>query len=223
MGVPLLFEPRGTSSPPPLALSNRMLEVLYFFAVTLQPVIEAAGSADTAATWFLDDGTVAGPIDALGHYLSKFEPLAAAISLSLNPSKCRLWGPSLDVQAASHLPPALQDIPMVKWDDGLRILGTPIGHASFLRTEVTATLEKLSSALDLLGCLACPQSASLILRSCLGVSRIRTFADATLFGRRRHKGLFCVRLDGAGRFGRGSIVLSHTSASPRGFWDSRSG
>ena len=61
-----------------------MLAVLCFSPITLQPVIEAAGSADAAATWFLDDGTGAGPIDALGLYISKHEHLAAAVGLSLN-------------------------------------------------------------------------------------------------------------------------------------------
>ena len=126
------------------------------FAVTLQSVLLTAITASAAA----DDGIMTAVVEALGQYLSKLEPLAAANGLTLNPSKCRRWGPNLD-SGAGALPPTYNDVPFMPWGSGLKVPGTPVGSSSFVREEVQVITGKLSSALDSMECLACPRLTQL--------------------------------------------------------------
>ena len=87
-------------------------------------------------------------------------------------------------------PPILTGVPWVSWTGGLRVLGTPLGRSSYVRSQASAIAEELGHALDVLQCLGCPQSASLILRSCLGAAktvhllRSMTYFEANLLAHR---------------------------------------
>ena len=99
--------------------------------------------------------------------------VAAEIGLRLNRSKCKLWGPGAELHADDDAAfPALVGITRVPWSSGLKVLGTPVGRAPYVRAQLAEVSDKLAAALDRLQCLGCPQSASLILRSCLGASKI---------------------------------------------------
>ena len=70
------------------------------------------------------------------------------------------------------LPEPLRGIPWVSWTSGIRLLGTPVGRASFVRSELDLVYSTLEAALDKLQCLGDPQAASHLLRSCLGASKV---------------------------------------------------
>ena len=127
----------------------------------------------TWAHWYLGDGTQAGPVESLAAALEVLEPKAAEIGLRLNRSKCKLCGPGAELHADDDaMFPALVGIPRVPWSAGLKVLGTPVGRAPYVRSQLAEVADKLAAALDQLQCLGCPQSSSLILRSCLGASKI---------------------------------------------------
>ena len=145
-----------------------------FFSVTAHDVALAANVAGTSwAHWYLDDGTQTGAMEVLAAAMEVLEPKAAAIGLHLNRAKCKLWGPGAELHADdSTLFPSLSGIPRVPWSSGLRVLGTPVGRAPYVRTQLAESADKLAAALEKLECLGCPQSSSLILRSCLGAAKI---------------------------------------------------
>ena len=47
--------------------------------------------------WYLDDGALAGSVEALDAALRALEPQVEAVGLRLNRAKCKLWGPSGDL------------------------------------------------------------------------------------------------------------------------------
>ena len=51
-------------------------------------------------------------------------------------------------------------------------MGTPVGRAPFVRSELNAKFDKLQAALEKLECLGDPQAAAHILRSCLGAAKV---------------------------------------------------
>jgi hypothetical protein len=105
--------------------------------------------------------------------MSALEPAAAAVGLRLNRAKCKLWGPSGGPgPLGDESPPALADIPWASWTSGMRILGTPVGRAPFVKSELAEVSAKIEAMLERLESLACPQSASLLLLNCLGACRI---------------------------------------------------
>ena len=141
-----------------------------FFSVTVHDAIVASNVPDTTwSHWYLDDGAQAGHLATLAAAMDVLEPRAAAVGLKLNRSKCKLWGPG---NADSTPYPSLAGIPWVPWSTGLIVLGTPVGSAPFVRGQLAASTDKLSVALELLQCLGCPQSSSLILRACLGAAKV---------------------------------------------------
>ena len=143
-----------------------------FFAVTLQAVaLEVANTPGTTlASYYLDDGAQAGSLSSLASAVSKLEPAAAAVGLKLNRAKCKLWGPG--PLSPDDIPSELRGIPWVSWTAGVKVLGTPVGRASFVRSELSAVADKLQVALEKLECLGDPQAASHILRSCLGAAKV---------------------------------------------------
>ena len=74
--------------------------------------------------------------------------------------------------SGDEVPPSLRGIPWVPWTSGVKILGTPVGRASYVRRELSAVHDKLQVALSKLECIGDPQAASHILRSCLGASKV---------------------------------------------------
>ena len=119
--------------------------------------------------WYLDDGALAGSVEALDAALRALEPQVEAVGLRLNRAKCKLWGPSGDLGSlGDDSPSALADIPWASWTAGVRVLDTPVGRASFVKADLATAAAKLELLLERLQTLACPQSASLLLLNCLG-------------------------------------------------------
>ena len=95
------------------------------FALTLHPIIErikADVQSTTMNAWYLDDGTIMGPPDALTSALQIVERDGPSLGLNLSRAKSLLFVPSQCDASQSPLPP---DIP-IRWD-GLCLLGCPIG------------------------------------------------------------------------------------------------
>ena len=111
----------------------------------------------TWAAWNLDDVTQAGSIRALAEAVEKLEPAAAAVGLKLNRAKCKLWGPGLWPQEqADNLPAALAGMTWMPWTSGVRVMGTPVGRAPFVRGELNQVFDKLKDALEKQACLGDP-------------------------------------------------------------------
>jgi hypothetical protein len=70
------------------------------------------------------------------------------------------------------VPAVLEAITWVPWDQGIEILGCPVGSAGFVQRHLDKVLAKLESAMARGMSLGDPHSSSLLLRSCLGAGKV---------------------------------------------------
>ncbi|KAL5457665.1 hypothetical protein EMCRGX_G034949 [Ephydatia muelleri] len=118
-----------------------------FFALVLHKVIDANDADDDCLhlilqAWYLDDGVLAGPRQAVLRALSIIEDLGPPLGIFINLSKCELFSRSdismfPPVMKASHVP-------------HLDILGTPIGDYHFCTGFFAAKRAELTKLLSML-------------------------------------------------------------------------
>ena len=139
------------------------------FASTLQPLAceLRAGPLDIAS-FFLDDGVVAGTPAVVGEALTHIQQRAAAVGLRLNLAKCEAIaiGATPLASLAPHLPREL----LVSADGGSRVvrsfelLGAAVG--------VDERADKATRPLDAVAELEDPQVGLRLLRQCAGHARL---------------------------------------------------
>ena len=117
--------------------------------------------------WFLDDGNLMGPLEALQQAYDIVAKEAPKLGLSLNRSKCSLWNPVGGLRT-SHDDPLGRGVPVIT-EEGIELLGAPIGSPAFSNQLVTARIEKLRQTLDLLPSLEDSHVEYCLLRSCLSL------------------------------------------------------
>ena len=140
------------------------------FALTLHPIIErikAEVQSTTMNAWYLDDGTIMGPPDALTSALHIVERDGPSLGLNLNRAKSLLFVPSQCDASQSPLPP---DIPIRR--DGLCLLGCPIGPPSTCEEVLQARIHKIKGCLGVLHELGDAQMETTLLRSCLALPKL---------------------------------------------------
>ena len=122
-----------------------------------------------SSKWYMDDGSLLGPFSSLQEAFNIIAAEAPTLGLSLNVAKCILWGPNTVSWARSG---GFAPVPLSPWEEGISLLGAPVGTTSFVSDFVDRKSEALRLSLDKLSGLHCSHSASLILRSCLGASKV---------------------------------------------------
>ena len=105
------------------------------FCFRLQPVVERSLEVELGFnTWYLDDGTLIGPIEELVRAFSIIMDTAPSIGLRVNVAKCELWGPACEELhlAKLGLPPnhSFLNIRRVSFlpGSGITVLGNPVPH-----------------------------------------------------------------------------------------------
>ena len=140
------------------------------FALTLQPLIECIAREVPSLrinAWYLDDGTLCGPPDALAKALHIIERDGPARGLHLNRAKSCLFIPVDADPSANLLPP---EIPVVR--DGFTLLGCPIGPPCFCDHVVQTRVDKIGDHLSSLTDLEDSQMEIALLRSCLALPKL---------------------------------------------------
>jgi hypothetical protein len=97
------------------------------------------GCPDSASAWsrfYLDDGILCGKITTVEGMFKKIREHSPSIRLLVNEAKCKAWGPGLKPSPESV-------IPITPWESGVKILGVPVGHNSYVNAEVSSTLSRL--------------------------------------------------------------------------------
>jgi hypothetical protein len=117
--------------------------------------------------WFFDDGTISGSksdLQKAADYLLREGPAKGII---LNRAKSTVWcGPS-------HAPsddPINRLVPRSK-DEGIFLLGAPVGNTPFMLSSVEARIISIASTLTSLTKLEDPQIQFCLLRSCLSLPK----------------------------------------------------
>ena len=140
-----------------------------FFSVAVQNLVESAARHVPSSKWYMDDGSLLGPVSSLQQAFNLIAAEGPRLGLSLNVTKCVLWGPNASAWTRSG---AFAAVPTRPWEQGISLLGVPIGSAPFVSDFITKKTHDLQISLDKLSSLHCAHSATLILRSCLGASKI---------------------------------------------------
>ena len=147
------------------------------FAAALQPVAAALrnGPVDFSV-FYLDDGVLAGPVEAVAQALGTLQQASANLGLTLNLDKSEAIavGRTSSAALAAHLPSALLTQP-----DGVsrvlrdfEFLGAAIGRPAFLEAHAASRVEAASKLLDAVGELPDPQVALRLLRASAGFARL---------------------------------------------------
>ena len=108
------------------------------FTLGLDVALDRAMSPDDMFpwnTWYLDDGTIVAPLNAICDYLERLMPALRSVGLEINLAKCALWGPGIqrECDPCDTLPEELpvghpvRSIPVIPYgpQSGITVLGTP--------------------------------------------------------------------------------------------------
>ncbi len=139
------------------------------FALTLHPIIKRIQTEVPSLTlnaWYLDDGTLSGPPEALLAALKIIETDGPPVGLHLNRSKSLLFIPTSVDASTSPLP---VDIPITQ--EGFTLLGSPIGPPSYCESVLQARVSKLKETLSVLHDMRDSQLETTLLRSCLALPK----------------------------------------------------
>ena len=139
------------------------------FALTLHPIVERIHQEVRELrinVWYLDDGTLCGPPEALFQALKIVEEDGPAGGLRLNRAKSLLFIPDDVVSSCDCLPP---DVPITR--SGFCLLGIPIGPPEFCESSTLRRVEKIRMAVSRLHDLEDSQMETTLLRSCLSLPK----------------------------------------------------
>jgi hypothetical protein len=117
--------------------------------------------------WFLDDGTLCGPIDAVKKAFEVIISEAPSIGLELNRSKCCVFWPNADCNILSSQFPGVS----VR-SDGIIVLGSPVGDPQFCQDDLINKMESLFELVEASTELDDPQLQLILLRACLGLPKV---------------------------------------------------
>jgi hypothetical protein len=142
-----------------------------FFDLAIQATLVLAGNMAGVDLnlWHQDDAQIAGSIEGVAAAFAAICEGARKIRLSVSLPKCAI----LSKIRPDVVPAVLENIVWVPWDQGLEILGCPVGSAGFVQKQLDKVLIKLESAMARGMSLGDPHSSSLLLRSCLGAGKVK--------------------------------------------------
>ena len=139
----------------------------FFFSVGIQRIISKLNDKYGACIhiWYLDDGVIAGSLEALEFFLSELEVEFHTIKLLLNKRKCKLFSLGNPSPFAT-----LSQIPCES--TGLEVLGSPIGTAEYLCASLKSKFVTALEFCKKVEKLDDPQTALALLRLCSGTCRV---------------------------------------------------
>ena len=154
----------------------------FLFSLTLQPIITKIQQEipDLALNeWYLDDGAVAGRKEQLqkvidivlqeGPARGLFLSTAASVTPPSRP-KSTVWCPKASPDL-TDLDPLRRGVPRVM-EDGIVLLGSPIGSQEFIEQVIASKVEKVKETVSLLPLIQDPHTEYVLLRSCLSIPKI---------------------------------------------------
>jgi hypothetical protein len=161
-----IFSASGTQQGDPLGAFLFSI-ALHVLLVSISKIVP--GLALNA--WFMDDGTIAGPLNQVSQVLPLLHHEGAALGLEINLKKCVLYSP-----AGSPIPSDLFDESISRSvSGGITILGCPVGNPAFVKKIFDQKLAGLSCSLTKLTQLPNPQVAVRLLLQCVSFCKFTFF------------------------------------------------
>ena len=119
------------------------------------------------ALFYLDDGVLVGPIEAVSEALEYLRQESEKFGLRLNLSKCEVWWPST-YSDLTIFPSAVARVDT----SGIEFLGAGIGTPEFVDHLVKSRVEKATILHELIPQMDDPQCELALLRTCAGVCKV---------------------------------------------------
>ncbi|KAL7603985.1 hypothetical protein Lser_V15G19890 [Lactuca serriola] len=120
--------------------------------------------------WYLDDGTLIGDSEEVAKALDNITVTGPKLGLQLNIKKTELFWPSCD---GRKLREGLFPVDIGRPPLGVKLLGGAVSRdSSFIRSLAIKRAENAVNLMRLLPQLSDPQSELLLLRSCMGISKL---------------------------------------------------
>ncbi len=154
-------------------------------AALSSPACLEAEDALTWATWYLDDGTLVGSVEAVAAYFAVLGPALERIGLKINQRKSLLWGPGIHREGdelaeaflALPLEHPLRSVPTCPYGpkEGITSLGVPVdapGSHSMGAKKWAEAVDRTQEMLDKLRMLPDGQVRHSLLRYCLDACRV---------------------------------------------------
>ena len=144
------------------------------FALTLHPIVERIKLKVhnlLAHEWYLDDGGMAGKREELQMVLDLVmrhgPPRGLILSTAANCTrpKSTVWYPSATAVRPTNPDPLNRGIPLVQ-EDGIVLLGSPIGSKVFEKQAIEVRIDKVGELCSRLPLMEDAQSEYVLLRSC---------------------------------------------------------
>jgi hypothetical protein len=148
----------------------------FLFSLALNPVLmKMKGSCPSlsVAGAYLDDCFLVGKVDEVCKATRLFRQECELLGLDLTTHKCKVFSKDFDEdkmgllrETLSHY--GLSDMRIVLKDEGIKLLGCPIGSDKFVTKVLAVEMRSLRAKLNRLGLIAdMPQEQMLILRCCI--------------------------------------------------------
>ena len=131
--------------------------VLHKLATSIKRII----SPEDLSLWFLDDGHIAGPAVKVLEILNLIMSEGSVLGLHLDLDKCVVYGNHLDI-----FPNEIS-----RAQDGLVVLGAPIGKPEFVKEKVVQIVTKAVQLMINAKDLCDPQMELILLRCCTGAPK----------------------------------------------------
>ncbi|KAA8499398.1 Retrotransposable element [Porphyridium purpureum] len=145
------------------------------FSLVLHKVLADTESPGLSSFWYLDDGSIVGPLAQLEGFLDAFSSDAAAYGMRVNRTKTQLVLPPGTQPAV--VPAGLADLPRLAWDQA-QLLGVPLdftGSGESLVPITNASAQVLQLA-EQVAKLSHPEEAFYLLRGSVGPKRLMHLA-----------------------------------------------
>ena len=141
------------------------------FSLGLQPLVDRIQREVPKLAlhaWELDDGSFIGVLLQVKKALDLVMEMSPSLGLTVNTKKTIYWRcPEI---RGYNLPPSYMPIPENK-DDGLVVLGAPVGSQAFSNDKIMGKVKEVESLLAKLGSLDDSQIEYCLLRSCFGIAK----------------------------------------------------
>ena len=141
------------------------------FAIGLHPLvcrIQAEVPDLLLHSWYLDDGQAIGKLMDIKRVFELIMEMSSLLGLSINMNKSYYWRcPEIRTY---NLPASFLPIAENK-DDGLVVLGAPVGSDAFSRNQISIKVHEIENLLVKLGSLDDSQIEFCLLRSCFGINK----------------------------------------------------
>ncbi|KAA8490336.1 RNA-directed DNA polymerase from mobile element jockey [Porphyridium purpureum] len=145
------------------------------FSLVLHKVLADTESPGLSSFWYLDDGSIVGPLAQLEGFLDAFSSDAAVHGMCVNRTKTQLVLPP--GMHTAVVPAGLADLPRLAWDQA-QLLGVPLdftGSGESLVPITNASAQVLQLA-EQVAKLSHPEEAFYLLRGSVGPKRLMHLA-----------------------------------------------